>query len=309
MLYLGFDTSNYATSIAVYCSNTNSVVYSDKKFLPVKEGQIGLRQSDAVFHHTNALPGMMLNLSKDINLSEIIAVGVSEKPRPVENSYMPCFLPGINAAYSFALGKNVFLHKTTHQQGHIASAMFACKDISLYSKPCLVFHVSGGTTELLMCDGIKSVKIIGESTDLYAGQAVDRLGVKLGFGFPAGEMLTKLALNCKEEINPKTSVNGLNCSLSGLENICDKLLNENYTHEYVAKYCLLAIGLTAYKMVRAAKEQYPNMPVIFAGGVMSSILIQNQIKMLLNDAYFVNSLYASDNAIGVAVLTALATQR
>ncbi len=304
MLSLGFDTSNYATSIAVYCSSTNKVVYNDKKFLPVKKGELGLRQSDAVFHHTNVLPLMMQNLNKKVNLCEIEAVGVSEKPRPLENSYMPCFLPGVSAAYSFALGKNLKLYKTTHQQGHIAAAMYACNDDSLFSKQCLVFHVSGGTTELLLCEGTHNITKIGESTDLYAGQAVDRLGVKLGFAFPAGEELTKLALNCKEDIKPKVSVNNTNCSLSGLENICDALLKNNYTNEYVAKYCLLAIGLTAYKMVIAAKKQYSNIPVIFAGGVMSSTLIQKQIKQYLQEAYFVNGLYSSDNAIGVAVLAA-----
>ena len=50
-LFLGIDTSNYTTSTALYDSKTGEMV-QQKKLLPVKEGQLGLRQSDAVFHHT-----------------------------------------------------------------------------------------------------------------------------------------------------------------------------------------------------------------------------------------------------------------
>ena len=52
MLTLGIDTSNYATSLAVFDTDAGEVVCDCKKFLPVKEGQLGLRQSDALFHHT-----------------------------------------------------------------------------------------------------------------------------------------------------------------------------------------------------------------------------------------------------------------
>ena len=49
-----------------------------------------------------------------------------------------------------------------------------------------MFHISGGTTDLLLCDQVRAITTLGTSTDLYAGQAVDRVGVRLGFGFPAG---------------------------------------------------------------------------------------------------------------------------
>ena len=62
MLTLGVDTSNYATSLAVVCTDTKEVVCDSKRFLPVKEGQRGLRQSDAVFHHAAALPEMLEEL-------------------------------------------------------------------------------------------------------------------------------------------------------------------------------------------------------------------------------------------------------
>ena len=98
MLTLGFDTSNYATSLAVYDTCSKEVVCDKKKFLPVRAGQLGLRQSDALFHHTAALPGLLEELAAQVDLTKVEAVGVSARPRPVEGSYMPCFLAGISAA-------------------------------------------------------------------------------------------------------------------------------------------------------------------------------------------------------------------
>ena len=182
---LGIDTSNYATSLAVF-DTAGEVVCAKKRFLPVKEGQLGLRQSDALFHHTAALPEMLEELGHEFDLTQIAAVGVSQKPRPVEGSYMPCFLAGVNAATAFALARGIPLIHTTHQQGHAAAALFAAEGDKLFRQKVLLFHISGGTTDLLLCDEVRRIETLGTSTDLYAGQAVDRVGVKLGFGFPAG---------------------------------------------------------------------------------------------------------------------------
>lgn len=304
MFVLGFDTSNYATSLAVYDTCSKEVVCAKKKFLPVKEGQLGLRQSDALFHHTVALPQMLQELAAQADLTRVEAVGVSARPRPVEGSYMPCFLAGVSAANAFGIARGIPVIQTTHQQGHIAAALFACGDASLFDRQVLVFHVSGGTTDLLLCHGAGQVECIGTSEDLYAGQAVDRIGVRLGFGFPAGARVSELAAKCDEPIKPKVSVRGTHCSLSGLENQCNRLLEQGRGEAYVCRYCLMYIAHTALKMVQAARSEHPGLPVVFAGGVMSSDVIRTELTGRLTDAYFVPGLYSSDNAIGTAVLAA-----
>lgn len=193
MLTLGFDTSNYATSLAVFDTDAKEVVCAKKEFLPVKEGQRGLRQSEALFHHTVALPSLLGQMAAEVPLSQVKAVGVSEKPRPADGSYMPCFLAGVNAASAAAGVHGVPLVRTTHQQGHVAAALYASQRWELFHMPVLVFHISGGTTDLLLCEGIEVKQTLGTSLDLYAGQAVDRTGVRLGFPFPAGEQLSRLA--------------------------------------------------------------------------------------------------------------------
>ena len=107
MLTLGIDTSNYATSLAVFDANAGEVVYDCKRFLPVKQGQLGLRQSDALFHHTEALPDLWHQMEAQVDLTRIEAVGVSARPRPVEGSYMPCFLAGVSAAVAFAAARRL----------------------------------------------------------------------------------------------------------------------------------------------------------------------------------------------------------
>lgn len=304
MFTLGIDTSNYATSLAVFDTERGEVVFDCKRFLPVKPGELGLRQSDAVFHHTAALPALLRQADEAFPLRGIDAVGVSQKPRPVDGSYMPCFLTGVSAAEAAARARGVPLVCTTHQQGHIAAALFAAGGGALFEKRVLVFHISGGTTELLLCEGARVLRKVGGSTDLYAGQAVDRIGVRLGFGFPAGAELSQLAAQCGEEIRPKVSVKGADCSFSGLENQCAALIERGAQPAYVAKYCLCAVAETVLKMIRAARAQEPDAPVICAGGVMSSDIIRGAVQKAQPEVLFVPGKYAGDNAIGVAILAA-----
>ena len=139
---------------------------------------------------------------------------------------------------------------------------------------------------------------------LYAGQAVDRLGVKLGFPFPAGVYVSEQAALCKEKVHPKVSVHGLTCSLSGLENQCAKLLADGHDAPYVCKYCLLCVGETLVRMANNALAEHPGLPVVFAGGVMSSDLIRTYVTNRVPNAHFVPGKFASDNAIGISILAA-----
>ena len=137
---LGIDTSNYATSLAVF-HTAGEVVCAKKRFLPVKEGQLGLRQSDALFHHTTALPEMLEELGREFDLTRISAVGVSQKPRPVEGSYMPCFLAGVSAATAFAqarasrssippISRDTRRQRCLQQKGKSSSARKCCSSTS-----------------------------------------------------------------------------------------------------------------------------------------------------------------------------------
>lgn len=306
--FLGVDTSNYATSLAVYEAEAAGEIPNGrpavmlKRFLPVKAGGLGLRQSDAVFHHTAALPGMLNELRDKAELKGLSAVGVSVRPRPVKGSYMPCFLVGQSVAAAVAAALDIPVVETSHQQGHIAAALYASGQPLLGR--ALVFHVSGGTTELLLADRLQVAGQLGGTLDLYAGQAVDRLGVRLGYSFPAGEQLSRLAAGCPEEIDPKVTVKGTSCCLSGLQNQCERLLAEGRAPAYAAKYCLTAIAKTLCRMLEAARAAHPQLPCICAGGVMGSEIIRSYMSGRVQGIFFVPGSFSSDNALGPALIAA-----
>ena len=191
MQYIGFDTSNYTTSAALFDGDAQ-VMTSERRLLPVKAGQLGLRQSDAVFHHTAALPEIFGMLPE---MQNVAAVGVSARPRDAEGSYMPCFLAGVSAASCAAKSLNVPLYAFSHQAGHIAAALWSAGRDDLFQQEFLAFHVSGGTTELVHVfpddEKILRTELLLSSLDLKAGQAVDRIGVMLGFPFPAGKYASR----------------------------------------------------------------------------------------------------------------------
>ncbi len=297
MITLGIDTSNYATSVGLVDNYNHEILFHKKIFLPVEEGRIGLRQQQALFYHIKNLTDVFSEFKPE----GIGAVGVSVKPKNDEDSYMPCFLAGKMSAYSIASALGVPVIETSHQTGHLTSALFDINNEELFNKQIIMLHVSGGTTDIILGENGQAVETLGSSLDLFAGQAVDRLGVKLGFPFPAGVYVSQLAEKCPDKINVKVSVHGYNCNLSGLENQCDKLLQQGYSKEYVCKYCLTFVARTIIKMIENVISDYGNKPVVLAGGVMSSAVIRKILNDKLPQAVFVNPELSRDNAIGVAV--------
>lgn len=298
-VFLGIDTSNYTTSLALYDNESKSDI-SVRKLLPVKEGELGIRQSDAVFHHNRQLPVLFQELM-DKNSATITAIGVSEKPRPIEGSYMPCFTVG--TGYASVLGKalSVPVYTFTHQHGHIVSALYSVGRLDLMGKPFITFHISGGTTEALLVDKDFNITLVAKTLDLNAGQAVDRVGLMLGCKFPCGKELEQIALKYDGKIKVHPTLKDGNCCLSGLENICKNMLNKGESKEKTAYFCLKFIEETLYKMAIFLKEKYRNLPIIFAGGVMSNKIISESMKSRL-DCTFAKPEYSTDNGVGIACL-------
>lgn len=305
---LGIDTSNYTTSAALYDSESRTV-RMEKKLLPVKEGALGLKQSEAVFYHVKQLPALMETLFADKRLP-VAAVGVSTAPRRQEGSYMPCFLAGESAAASVAAALSVPLYAFSHQEGHVMAALYSADRLDLLEQEFYAFHVSGGTTECLLVQYQKprfDIRILAASLDLKAGQAIDRVGVMLGLPFPAGRELDTLACQCGEEIKLRPRLKGLDCSLSGLENQCRRLLQDGRAREYIAKYCITFVKETLAAMTEAVLREYGEKPVVYAGGVMANSIIRQEFTVRFGGC-FAEPAYSSDNSAGIAILAALADQ-
>ena len=301
---LGLDTSNYTTSAALL---QNGEMHSRGRLLPVKAGEIGLRQSDAVFHHTRQLPQVVAELGGAVR--DVRAIGVSDRPRDAENSYMPCFLVGLGAAEMLGQALGAPVHRFSHQQGHIAAALYSAERLALLERPFIAFHLSGGTTEAVLAEPEHSGKIFttrlaARSLDLKAGQVIDRVGVLLGLPFPAGRHLDPLACACWEKIKARASMKGADCSFSGVENKCRALAESGAPRETVAAVCMAHVIAAVDAMCAALRAQYGDLPVLFSGGVSSNSMLRAQMAEKYG-AVFGEPRFSADNAAGPAVLAAL----
>lgn len=305
MNYIGIDTSNYTTSIACF-NGTDGMNYS--KLLPVKQGELGLRQSDAVFSHIKSLPELSGRLFSN-SVGSISAVGVSTRPRAVEGSYMPCFMVGYSHAKLLSEALRVPLVEVSHQQGHVAASLWSAGHLELLDNPHLAWHLSGGTTELLLVEpegrNVRCTKI-GGTTDISAGQLIDRTGQLLNLPFPSGKHLDALSSNAQGNDFFKVKCSDLTFSLSGIQNKVQQFHEKNGVPEETAAYALRCIAGAVLRTTQDAMKQYPGYRVVFSGGVASNSMLRKVLAPL--DPIFCSPEYSTDNAMGVAVLAKRMTE-
>lgn len=301
MSVIGFDTSNYTTSIA-YLDGAKGLNIS--QLLPVSEGALGLRQSDAVFHHTKSLPELTGRLFSHAVFEQITAIGVSTRPRSVDGSYMPCFMVGYSHAKLLSDVLGVPLVECSHQQGHIAASLWSADRLDLLDLPHLAWHLSGGTTELLLVtpDG-KNVacQCIGGTSDISAGQLIDRTGQMLELPFPAGKYLDALWRDAKNTDVFRVKCPEMTFSLSGVQNKVMEYYRHCDNKAETAAYVLRCITQAVRCATENALKAYPGLPVVFSGGVASNSMLRESLSSL--NPIFSQPQYATDNAMGVAVLT------
>ncbi|MDR0889365.1 MAG: DNA-binding protein [Oscillospiraceae bacterium] len=299
MNVLAFDTSNYTTSVAFYDGETG---VNHSQLLDVEQGSLGLRQSDALFAHVKRLPDLSDRLFADIGAKQIAAIGVSTRPRAEEGSYMPCFLAGASQAQVLGAALHVPVYAFSHQQGHIAAALWSARRMDLLDKPHLAWHLSGGTTELLYVTPQESsvhAQRIGGTTDISAGQLIDRAGKLLGLQFPSGKQIDALSAQAKDTAAFRVKVHSMEFSLSGVENKVREYHAGACAAEtagYVLR-CLIGAIVTASEN---ALRKYPHCPLVFAGGVASNRMLQSKCAPLR--PLFCEPRFATDNALGTAIL-------
>ena len=310
--FIGFDTSNYTTSVALV-DGEERVIANLKQPLDVAAGEHGLRQSDAVFQHVKNLPLLSERLAPYLAGRTPLAVGVSEKPRDRDGSYMPCFLAGVAAASNAAAVARLPLFRFSHQSGHLSAAIVSSGRSDLFNRPFYAWHVSGGTTELLSVSGTENgfdSEIVGGTKDLNAGQAIDRIGVALGVPFPSGPGLEKLALSYTGKTSrKKPAVRDGFVNLSGLENLALDLYRKTNDPAGVAAFVFAHLSDAILRMTEQVTEKYGARELLCAGGVMSSVILRRSITERYPSAAFAEPALSSDNAVGIAARTARAYRR
>lgn len=309
--FLGIDTSCYTTSAAILDENGN-LISDARKLLTVKPGKRGLAQSEMVFQHTRNLPVLMeeilCQLGSPVHFS---AIGVSGYPRPLPDSYMPAFLVGDGCAKVLAAAGGSLLCRISHQEAHIFAGIWSAG--GPYSEQFLALHVSGGTTEIVKVSNTAeclSIALLGGSTDLHAGQFVDRIGVALGLPFPAGPHLERLAQQGrKDSVSIPSAVGGMKVSFSGPETHALRMHAQGYSPEIIAAGVEQCIATSLWALIKNAAQTTALSEVLLVGGVSSNQFIRSYLmehcKTCHIGLYIPDSRYSPDNAVGAAYLSFL----
>jgi N6-L-threonylcarbamoyladenine synthase len=316
MYVLGIDTSNYTTSVCAVDCDTGQMVAEARQVLPVAPGENGLRQSDALFLHTQQLPVVLGRLRQQLSLplgqNPWSALAVSVRPRPFAKSYMPVFSFGEHFVTTMALALGVPLVRTSHQEGHIAAAEYFA-DRLLQGLPHFAVHLSGGTSDILFAKQTKygyHITLLGESLDLHAGQFVDRVGVKLGLPFPAGPELERLAATApRRDVRIPTRVKGAQMSFSGPCTAALRAVDGGTDPCEIAFAVEQAIANSVIKGLSHAHSMYPDVTyAVIAGGVAANEHIRQRVTARLKvlcpglRILYAPARFSSDNALGIATI-------
>jgi N6-L-threonylcarbamoyladenine synthase len=311
-LFLGIDTSNYMTSMALV--NLEGQIVKDlRKHLIVPQGHKGLRQSEAVFQHITNIPLLASELFLDQESQRVASITASVKPRPVEGSYMPCFKVGQAFGSALASVLDVAFNEVSHQEGHIGAIQeqSAFRDKGEF----LALHLSGGTTEVLWIRD--RIKLLGGTRDISYGQLIDRVGVKLGMAFPCGEELDRIAYGLEKaskQLKPISFLNGW-INLSGIDTqisrglddiMCIKGPEQEVIQRLLIRELFDRINESLVKLISFWSSDRGCPDILITGGVSSS----KTIRKALNEAFshspitleFGQAELASDNAVGLGFL-------
>jgi N6-L-threonylcarbamoyladenine synthase len=278
----------------------------EKRFsLPVQKGGLGLRQSEAVFAHLKSLPGIWAEGAFFLKEASLAGVSASTRPRPQAGSYMPVFKVGEAFGKIIARTLDLAFLPSTHQEGHVMGGLWSA---GLPEGRYLVWHLSGGTTELLEVlegpPGTLSLKLIGGTEDLNAGQFIDRLGVKMGLPFPAGRELEKIARGgAPGAVKLPVAVKGTQISFSGPASAAQRLLEKGCPPEDLARAVETCIADSLFSAVNSLPSPERYDALLLVGGVAANSFIRERLAARL-EGWTVKGAdprFAGDNAVGLAV--------
>lgn len=218
---------------------------------------------------------------------------------------MPCFMVGYSHAKLLSDVLHVPLIECSHQQGHVAASLWSAGRLDLMDRPHLAWHLSGGTTELLLVEpDAKNVKCtrIGGTTDISAGQLIDRTGQLLKLPFPSGKHLDALSVEAVRTDVFRVKCRDMEFSLSGVQNKVQQYHAQGADSAETAAYALRCVIHAVHQATVNAQKAYPGLEVVFSGGVASNSLLRKLTADLA--PVFAQPQYSTDNAMGVALITA-----
>ena len=308
---LGIESSCDDTSAAVLCNNhLLSNVIASQAVHAQYGGVVPELASRA--HQQNIVPVVDTALKKaGITAEQLTAVAFTRGP-----GLLGSLLVGISFAKSFAYSLNLPLIEVDHLQGHILSHFVYREGQEEPHFPFLCLLVSGGHTQIVKMNGHFDMEIIGSTIDDAAGEAFDKAAKILGFPYPGGPVIDKLA----KEGNPQAfhfseaHIPDYDYSFSGLKTsflyfLRDRLReNPRFAEENAADLCAsfqhAVCSSLMKKVVRAARDLKIR-EVAIAGGVSANSGLQNALREAGDKYHWTIHIptlsFSTDNAAMIAI--------
>ena len=316
-IILAIESSCDDTSAAVLCdgvllSNTTASQAVHEEF----GGVVPELASRA--HQLNIVPVVDAALKRaGVTTDELSAIAFTRGP-----GLLGSLLVGTSFAKGLALAHNIPLVEVNHLQAHILAHFIEAKDERQEAKgdgvpnfPFLCLLVSGGNSQLVLVKDHYTMEIIGQTIDDAAGEAFDKCAKIMGFPYPGGPWIDRLAKegNAEAFSFAKPNIPGYNYSFSGLKTsflyfLRDNLKeNPNFIEENKADLCAslqkTIIDILINKLKKAAKDLQIT-EIAVAGGVSANSGLRDALLDLGRRHRWIVHIppfaYTTDNAAMVA---------
>lgn len=248
-----------------------------------------------------------------VELEEVDAFAFTQSP-----GLIGALLVGTEFTKSLALAFNKPLIAVHHMQAHVLANLIQPinSENKIPSFPFLCLTVSGGHTQIVLCESPLNQKVIGQTLDDAAGEAFDKSAKILGFPYPGGPLIDKYARegNPEKYKFPQPKIDDLNFSFSGLKTAFlyfirdEKIRNENFVQENLADICASIqsriVSILLNKLKKAARETGIK-ELCIAGGVSANSGLRTAFEQLGKEegwnTYIPKFEYCTDNAAMIAI--------
>lgn len=244
-------------------------------------------------HTLHLLPLIDKLLKKNkLSFQDLMGIAVTSRPGLVGS-----LLVGVITAKTLSLCWGLPFIGVNHLEGHILAPWLKDKNNSsapslFQSLPCLVLAVSGGHTHLCLFEKWGKYKILGQSIDDAAGEALDKFAKELGLGFPGGSLLDRWARkgrSDKFQFAKGLEGKGLNFSFSGTKSSALRLLETLSPEKITGSMSDLCASFEKnvidilFEKLQAAYEKFPVPSVAITGGVSANTYLRQKFKKWSQD--------------------------
>jgi len=304
MNVLGIETSCDETAVAIYDSKHHQVAHLVHSQIPLHAKYGGVVPELASRDHIQRITPLLKELLGQTS-EKIDAVAYTAGP-----GLIGALLVGATFARSLAYAWQVPSIAVHHMEGHLLAPLLEYPNLPF---PFLALLVSGGHTLLVDVQDFGDYRLLGESIDDAAGEALDKTAKLLGLGYPGGAILSKLAEQGKPNRfhfpRPLTDRPGLDFSFSGLKTAVlhttqtfekiDEQTRADIAHAFIDA----VVDTLVIKCTRALKQMnYKNL--VIAGGVSANSQLREKLTSLMaqmnGKLWLARPEFCTDNAAMIA---------